>query len=70
MNAARRATSDNPLAEDCEESWIEDLNRFDDHIWPLFTDRGYTKGEAHLLFRLTGVQLYLQDIKDQLEATR
>lgn len=55
-----------PLREENEEVWIEDLNRFDEHIWPLFKDRGYTKGEAHLLYRLTGVQLELQTVNETL----
>lgn len=46
-----------PLEEAVEESWLEYLNRFDEHIYPvLFKSRGLTKAEALFLWELSNTR--------------
>ena len=56
-----------PLLETIEESWISALNRFDSEIWPLFRDRGYTKGEAHQIWVLSGVASEIEQLNKSLK---
>ena len=56
-----------PLHEETEQEWIVALNRFDTEVWPLFEGRGYTKGEAHMIWRLTGVQAELETLNEKME---
>lgn len=42
-----------PLEEEAETSWMVYLDRFDKEIYPvLFKPRGYTKGEAAIIWSL------------------
>ena len=59
-----------PLNERTEEFWITHLNRFDSEIWPLFESRGYTKGEAHILWILVGLQESTDDVERAVRELR
>lgn len=45
---------DDSITEECEHSWNAYLKRFDTVIYPtLFEKRGYTKGEANIIWMLS-----------------
>ena len=56
-----------PLDEAVEESFIEALNRFDVHIWPLFEARGYTKGEALIVWHLNRLENEVDNLREAIE---
>jgi hypothetical protein len=58
-----------PLFEETEIAWQETLNRFDEHIWPMFRDRGYTKGEAHILWALGQLAVDLHEVNEKMESS-
>jgi hypothetical protein len=51
-----------PIEESVEVSFIEWLNRFEEHIWPLFKDRGYSKGDALIMWHLNRVENRIEDL--------
>lgn len=52
-----------PLHEEVEQSWIEFLNRFDAEIYPtLFEKRGFTKGEAMIIWNLSKIEAQLDEV--------
>jgi hypothetical protein len=55
-----------PLHEEEEESYIEALNRFEEHVWPLFEGRGITKGEAVLVWQLNRLANSVDDLAAEL----
>lgn len=58
-----------PIHESTEVAWQEALTRFDVEIYPLlFKERGYSKAEAMLVWRLAGLQEEIEDLRKVIEA--
>lgn len=56
------------MTEDQEESWIRALNHFDSEVWPhLFKDRGYTKGEAMIIWRLCSLDEAVEALRNDMK---
>lgn len=58
-----------PLDEDVEQSWLHYNDKFDREIYPLlFESRGYTKGEANIIWMLSKLENAVLALNNRLES--
>lgn len=53
--------------EETEISWINGLKEFDEEVWPIFQRRGYSKGDAMMLYQMQGIKNALYTIQEILQ---
>jgi hypothetical protein len=55
-----------PLQERTEEVWITYLNRFEEHIYPIFAQKGFTRDTALIVWQLAQIEMSVDGVKEQL----